>query len=148
MTSNDAWITDALDTYRLSDGAAKRIEDTFGPWADAAGLARPRIEPHPEESDIWQEALRDHRGRLERELSTARPETVITLGNAALRVLRELVGDAGPRRLAVAGYGTERVVRFNGRAIRWLPLAHPAAPAPYPAAHAAWASAVARRPPT
>jgi hypothetical protein len=62
-----------------------------------------------------------------------------SLGNAALRVMRELVDDIvgtdpGPR-LRVAGYGTRSVVRVDGRNIAWYPLAHPAAPQAYQDTH-------------
>lgn len=63
----------------------------------------------------------------------------MTLGNAALRVLRELLGDAAaPTKLTVADYGTELSANLNGHRVRWLPLAHPAAPRPYQVAHETW----------
>ena len=63
----------------------------------------------------------------------------MTLGNAALRVLRKLLGDAAaPTKLTVADYGTELSVNLNGQGMSWLPLAHPAAPGPYQVAHETW----------
>ena len=68
----------------------------------------------------------------------------MTLGNAALRVLRKLLGDAAaPTKLTVTDYGTELSANLNGHGMSWLPLAHPAAPGPYQVAHETW---MARRP--
>jgi hypothetical protein len=44
--------------------------------------------------------------------------------------------------LTVEGYGTESRVRVGTRTLRWLPLAHPAAPVRYLTAHAKWAERV------
>lgn len=77
---------------------------------------------------IVREAREGHLERLSRELDTARPELIVTLGNAALRALRLLVeidsGDPGPA-LAKARYGAEVQARFGARPIRRLPLVHP-----------------------
>lgn len=140
ITNDTVWITDVLDTYRASVGVAGRIVDTYTPWATSSRVAASKLPPHPSENEIVTEGLRDHRERLLRELGTARPEVVITLGNAALRVLRELVGDDGPKKLALEGYGAERSIRLAGGAARWFPLAHPAAPPAYMAAHEGWLS--------
>lgn len=143
VTRGDAWITDCLDTYRASTGAAARLEDTYRPFAATVGLPPDALGPHPSESDIVTEALRDHRARLVAEIGTARPELVVTLGNAALRVLAglgEVVGEPAPGKLAVAGYGRRLTLRVAGLDVEWLPLAHPAAPSVYQEAHAAWAA--------
>lgn len=93
------------------------------------------------------EALAEHRKRLLDELRTARPELVVTLGNAALRVLRELcdvdaVDDPGTAlRPDEAVYGQRRPVRIGPATAQWVPLAHPAAPKPYQRAHDAWGAA-------
>ena len=73
----------------------------------------------------------------------AKPEVIVTLGNAALRVLRELLfALGGPDALhADADYGKELLVTVAGVTARWLPLVHPAAPKPYQVAHAAWVAA-------
>ncbi len=61
----------------------------------------------------------------------------MSLGNAALRVMGKLLS-AGPDRLEVDGYGTRLNGGLDGRAVEWLPLAHPAAPQRYQEAHRAW----------
>lgn len=146
IASSDVWITDALDTYCASTGVAERVADTYARWAASVGAPSATLPPHPSEEEIVRGALRDHRSRLERELDAASPETIVTLGNAALRVIREIVGDDGPSTLTVDGYGSERTVRRNARTIRWLPLAHPAAPFRYQVAHAAWVTRQSERP--
>lgn len=140
FTAADACITDCLDTYRASVGAAGRLADTYAPFAQALGVLPARLLPHPSEDAIVAEALRLHRARLLTELDACRPETVVTLGNAALRVARELLDGAlaAPQKLRVEQYGTAVDVCVASRAARLLPLAHPAAPARYQDAHARW----------
>lgn len=140
ITSDNVWITDVLNTYRASVGVGGRIADTYMPWAMSSRGPTSNLPPHPSENEIVTEGLRDHRQRLLAELATARPDVVITLGNAALRVVREVVGDGGPRKLGLEGYGAERSIRLATGVARWLPLAHPAAPPAYVAAHDEWLS--------
>ena len=137
-----AWITDCLDTYYESDGAAKRLKSE-----PIVGLVKhlniPACShmPHPSESDIVNLAVKDHIHRLLGELSVAQPDMIVTLGNAALRVINKLAepGECKLRKLSADdSYGTVRSVRINGRDIDWLPLAHPAAPAVYQEAHKMW----------
>jgi uracil-DNA glycosylase len=145
VTRADVWITDALNAYRCSEALAARIEDTYNPFAMVSGL-RPAVLPvHPDENDIVREALHEHQPRLRQELETASPDLVVTLGNAALAVVRDLlprIGGADTRRLtASADYGSIVKVRAGDREVELLPLAHPAAPAPYQAAHVRWRAA-------
>lgn len=143
-TRAEAWITDCLDTYRASVGGAARILDTYSGFARESGLPQANVAPHPSEAAIVKEALQEHRERLLDELEVARPDVVVTLGNAALRVLREISeveanDDPGKAlRADPASYGQRRPVRLGSRLAEWLPLAHPAAPAPYQQAHEAW----------
>jgi hypothetical protein len=143
-TRATAWITDCLDAYRCSAGLSARLADTYVPWAQEKGLPLPSLATHPSESEIVREALHGHLTRLKQELAAVAPEVIITLGNAALRVLRALVevgADADPgRKLSHrrGEYGRPCAVRLTGRLVNWLPLAHPAAPIPYQAAHTRW----------
>lgn len=140
---SECWITDCLDTYRCSVDLAEALEKRFLPFARTVGLAPHRLLPHPSQAAIVEEALRDHRVRLAAELDACRPELVVTLGNAALQVLRELLDDRSlPGELAPdAGYGTVLPSRRNGTALGVLPLAHPAAPKEYQDAHGRWMTA-------
>lgn len=140
VTREDAWITDCLDIYHASTGAAGRIADTYAPFAKAHGLIAADLGAHPSEAAIVTEALAQHRVRLLDELARATPDVVVTLGNAALRVLGSLgtVDGGAPRGLATEGYGKSLRLRIAGRTVTWLPLTHPAAPEMYQAAHRAW----------
>jgi uracil-DNA glycosylase len=125
----DCWITDCLDTARLNPGQQRRIRETYLCVSGRLGLPTPNMESTPTgDGGIVREAREGHLERLSRELDTARPELIITLGNAALRVLRLLVkidsGDPGPA-LAEARYGAEVQVRLGAGRVRWLPLVHP-----------------------
>lgn len=139
VTHAETWITDCLDMYRASTGVAARLADTYEPFGRAHGLPRAVLPPHPDENDIVREARAGHVDRRRRELRAAAPELIVTLGNAALRVVLDLVEVEGaPARLSVASYATRFACRFEGRSVAWLPLAHPAAPAVYQDAHVRW----------
>jgi uracil-DNA glycosylase len=146
----DAWITDSLDTYRCSEGLAARIEDTYNPFAAAAGLPQSVLFQHPSEGDIISEALHEHQPRLRKEIETASPDVIVTLGNAALAVVRDLLprsGGADTRRLAASeNYGALVKLRVGQRDVELLPLAHPAAPLAYQDAHKAWCASRHRAP--
>lgn len=133
------WITDCLDTYRMSIGVEARIADTY----DNGIRPTARLLPHPSETAIVAEALREHRARLLDELKVCRPAVVVTLGNAAARVFSELVG-LPQRKLTVAGYGQVVGVAVHGADVTWLPLAHPAAPEAYQVAHKSWVTELQR----
>jgi hypothetical protein len=134
---SDAWVTDCLDTYRASTGMAVAIDTVYTPFARTMGLALADVRPHPTEAQIVAESTRLHLDRLRQELEICRPEVVVTLGNAALRVMRRLALE--PLRLtelaADDDYGEQMAVRLHDRLCSWLPLAHPASPMPYQLAH-------------
>jgi hypothetical protein len=137
---DDAWITDCLDTYFSSERGAAAVAERYSPFAVRAGLPAASLAVHPTESTIAKLGVREHRDRLLHELSDAAPDIVVTLGNAALKVLRTIMGatDAPTKLRADSGYGTERTLSVDGRDIVWFPLAHPAAPRAYQDAHARW----------
>jgi uracil-DNA glycosylase len=144
VARDEAWITDCLDTYFESQAAARRLEsDRVASVVRELSIPPRRHATHPSESQIVRFALQGHRDRLRAELDLARPECVVTLGNAALRVFGELVevGGGAMKKLSVDGFGSPVTARLDGRAVRWLPLAHPAAPAIYQAAHRQWVDA-------
>jgi hypothetical protein len=134
---HEVWVTDCLDTYRMSNGVKARLADTYDAGRARYGWPPREIEPHPSESAIVTEAVGSHRDRLMRELGLCRPDLVVTLGNAACRVIHEL-GGAGPRRLDLNGYGERQNLSIDGHGSAWLPLAHPAAPTPYQLVHQMW----------
>ena len=141
-----AWITDCLDTYHESTRATNRLDSN--PISEAIqrlGIAPRHHLPHPSQTDIVKGAVRDHLRRLSEELHTARPDRIVTLGNAALQVFNSLVQTGGSqiRRLSAdETYGTALSVRVDGRPVEWIPLAHPAAPKVYQVAHDRWMKGV------
>jgi uracil-DNA glycosylase len=145
INRSDAWITDCIDTYFESADAATRLaEPEIVNAIMTNGIPAPNHRAHPSENDIVREAIGVHSNRLRAELVAARPRMVVTLGNAALRVVAEL-GGAGhiPRKLSPVGelYGKPLEGRIEDLKFEWLPFAHPASPAPYQRAHQKWAAA-------
>jgi uracil-DNA glycosylase len=137
---DDARITDCLDTYFSSTGGAARMAETYVSFAERVRLPAAHLPPHPSEASIVEQGVRHHRDRLLRELAAAAPDVVVTLGNAALRVLRIVTGaNHAPAKLrADSQYGAKLELVVEGRHIAWLPLAHPAAPRVYQDAHERW----------
>jgi hypothetical protein len=137
----EAWITDCLDTYFESKAAAQRLDsESIVSLLGKLGIQARSHEPHPSESKIVQLSVASHQRRLLAEVATARPECVVTLGNAALRVFANLVGSHSPsiNKLSVNGYGMPVIAQIDGRGFEWIPLAHPAAPLVYQDAHTLW----------
>ncbi len=140
----DVWLSDCLDLYHCSHDPAARISDTFAPWARENGMAVPVLPQHPDENAIVKEALAGHRDRLLNELTLAEPQVVVTLGNAALRVLMQLIaGNAEdlPKKLfadETTYGGRHRVQLLTGAVVEWLPLAHPGSPMSYKQTHKFW----------
>ena len=144
VARHDAWITDCLDTYFESDAAAKRLDSkTVSRWLELLNIPDRYHSPHPTESQIVKMALGEHHERLTKELSIARPDRVVTLGNAALQVFGEIVdsSECFIRRLTPDSYGAPIIVNVDRRKVEWIPLAHPAAPAIYQEVHKNWIAA-------
>lgn len=134
---SQAWITDCLDTYRLSAGVAARLADTYDHGCGERRWSPWSIRPHPWEAEIVTEATAAHLDRLRGELETCQPDQLVTLGNAALRVVARVFAQS-LRRLSTDTYGVPIAVRLGSTSIEWLPLAHPAAPQRYQDAHEGW----------
>ena len=146
LARDDAWLTDCLDTYRASEGVARAIATVYDPIADELGLPRAQLGLHPAEAEIVAEARRDHSERLVSEIATCAPDTIITLGNAALRVLWSLPGIVPmrpdpPTALTPRDYGRPCDVRVDGRPVTLWAVGHPnivRKNAAYAAAHDEW----------
>jgi hypothetical protein len=93
---------------------------------------------HPTETQIVSEALQTETGRICRQIEAAHPAVLVTLGNAAGRVIASLSDNRDFKRLAADDYATPREITFCGSTMTWVPLAHPAAPKRYQDLHAAW----------
>lgn len=149
-TRADAWITDCLDTYRASTGVTKAVSTVYDEFARRHDLPTARLATHPTETQIVTEALEHQRERLGEDLGVARPSVIVTLGNAALRVLRSLLDERrAPAKLSAGeSYGEPVDLALDGRPVHWWPLAHPAAPKPYQDAHARWIERLTDMPPS
>jgi uracil-DNA glycosylase len=125
---DEVCISDCLDKSRLNAGQSTRIEDTYKPFAAKMGLPPCSLRLVPAgESGIVAEA-RDHLARLRSELQKCRPTTVITLGNAALRVMGMLLKSPKPNpgsALRTNSYGEAVTATFAGETLTWLPVVHP-----------------------
>lgn len=137
----NAWITDCLDIYHESEKAAARLESkTVVNFFHSHGIPVRYLPAHPSEGEIVNTARTQHAQRLLAELESARPDRIVTLGNAALRVLLLLADSSTSKinRLSDKSYGEPFRIQIMGNKVEWLPLAHPAAPDSYQKAHEAW----------
>jgi hypothetical protein len=133
------FVTDCLTTYRLSVGAARRIEDTYEPMAEKyKKLQSAVLASHPSESAIVTETLKTESARLTTQLQAAKPQLLVTLGNAAARVIQRLAEEPGSGKLVPNQYGSARTVTLGGRQLRWLALVHPATPQVWQERHRDW----------
>lgn len=135
----DQFVTDCLTTYRLSTGAAARLEDTYEAFAQkSSNLPSADLQPHPSETQIVQEALDTQVERLQSQIGAARPSVIVTLGNAASRVIATLAGTTDSGRLVEAGYGHPSSVTISSVNVSWIALVHPATPAVWQERHSTW----------
>jgi hypothetical protein len=143
-TRADTFLTDCLNTYCSSIAGAGRISDTYTPFAANHALPTAHLPRHPNENEIVKEARDLHTARLTREIQAVQPAKIVTLGNAALRVLRHLLAPTSgptPHQLSPdsVSYGKPFRINIGGvNGVEWWPLAHPAAPAAYQEVHQRW----------
>jgi uracil-DNA glycosylase len=136
-----AFVTDCLPTARASVGVATRLADRYAPVVTALGAPPAALGPHPSENDIVNEAAAEQVDRLTAQLGAAGPELVVTLGNAAARVLAALGGQPDNGAVLDADtYGRERQVVIAGKTLRWQALVHPATPRVWADRHLTWAA--------
>ena len=109
------FVTDCLTTYRLSTGAATRLDDTYEALAkQSSSLPKAKLQLHPSEIQIVHEALETQGERLQNQIQAARSEVIVTLGNAASRVVASLADATGPGKLVEDGYGKPSTVSIAG----------------------------------
>jgi hypothetical protein len=135
---DDAFITDCLVTARASVGVARRLNDRYLPVVEKLGAPPADLGPHPSEREIAQEAISEHGARLARQVLAADPDVVVTLGNAAARVIAALGSRPGQSVLRPDSYGEDRHVMLGGRSFCWIALVHPATPREWADRHRAW----------
>lgn len=115
-TLDNTWITDCLDTYFLSDGVARRLADTYEPIRKEQGLPEWILPPHPGENHVVAYAVSFHTNRILSEIEQASPGIIVTLGNAALCVLKQILEIDTPIKKLVAtkeDYGKSIDVRLT-----------------------------------
>jgi hypothetical protein len=138
----NAWITDCLNMYCESKGAAAKLRsESLASHIERMSIAGAHHLAHPSESEIVKQAVSEHSARLMTELQMAQPKCIVTLGNAALRVLGGLVKYEGEKIRQLRdddSYGKKIRIFAAGHESDWVPLAHPAAPRKYQIAHAQW----------
>lgn len=133
------FVTDCLTTYRLSTGAAARLTDTYERMAaKTTGLESVQLEAHPSETQIVHEAIRAQSTRLTNQIAAAQPRLLVTLGNAASRVINNLANNGGRGVLTPDAYGRPVEVTISGTRTRWVSLVHPATPAAWQKRHQEW----------
>lgn len=133
------FVTDCLTTYRLSTGAAARLDDTYEALAQKLShLPSADLRPHPSETQIVREALVTQVERLYSQLEAAQPNVVVTLGNAASRVIAKLAGATDSGQLVEEGYGQPSTVSISNVEFSWIALVHPATPKVWQERHQAW----------
>ena len=142
---DDARITDCLPTYHASVDVANAIEERFKPVMSHFSRPMPQLPDHPSEDEIVASATQSSRlGELRTEIAAASPEVVISLGNAAARVLRKMLDvELGPERLNAKGYGDVIDLRPEHQIV-WYPLAHPGVTraGPWSDRHDGWVSTI------
>lgn len=143
VSRSDCWITDCLTTYRMSTGGETAIAERFNPFAASIGIPLPTLRPHPNETAIVKECLTARVKEIRAEIIACKPETIVTLGNSALRVLRSVVDkhDGAPiSGLESRYFGSPAVATIEDREMQWLPLAHSSSPKAQQDAHKHWVS--------
>jgi hypothetical protein len=140
VTRDEACLSYCLDTYCTDGAATFAVKERYQPFAREAGLPEAHLEPRPRDGALVELAVEVHRERLLHELSVVVPEIVVTLGNAALRVLRAVTeSKSGPGKLHPDDrYGAMHPLAIGKRHTLWLALTHPEAAPSYAEAHTRW----------
>lgn len=145
ITREDYFVTDCLDTAMMSTGVERRVtasggnDATYHRLIEALGLPRVDLPRHPSEGEIVAQARENHE-RLGGQLAASGATTLITLGNAAARVVAELGGQPGGA-LERDSYQEVRSIDVGGRVYAWHALVHPAVRPPWTETHRAWVEA-------
>jgi hypothetical protein len=144
----DYFVTDCLDTAMMSTGVERRVsaaggeQATYNRLVEELGLPPVEMPRHPSENEIVSLA-REHHPRLRRQLEASNATTLITLGNAAARVITALGGEPGGK-LTHNAYQGVRHLTIGSRTLKWHALVHPAVRPPWTDTHEAWRAAQAK----
>jgi hypothetical protein len=135
-TFEDAWISDAINTFYVKRGAGSRreqgdaIDRVYTPFAEAAGLPTCTLPARPSPNQLVMLATTDHADRLTSEWLETSADLLITLGEEARRVAATLAEwtDGPPARPLHADdpdYGMPGQCRIAGHTARWMAVTHP-----------------------
>ena len=141
MAADDVGFTDVYPVFviksagRTRDGRREQgdaIRDEYDAIADEMGTSRSSLPARPTAMRLVNDAVQHFRTRILNDLEGADAPRVITLGDEALQVLRqipELMPTApAPTITDLYGaglYGRPGQLTVNGRRVEWLALAHP-----------------------
>lgn len=146
------WLTDALPIFHVHRGRGTQGEamlDRYDRWALEHGLHEHDLPTRPPVNELVATAVSDHSERLRDELRQSGARLIISLGNEALAVLRQLVDeeDELPRKLVRdVDYGHVRQASLDGRRFAVRPLLHPGQRAQHwRLAHSQWVSDIPQR---
>lgn len=141
----DYFVTDCLDTAMMSTGVERRVtadggaDATYHLLVDELGLPPVEMPPHPSEGEIVARARGNH-DRIRGQLAASGATMLITLGNAAARVVAEVGGQTGGG-LEHDSYQEVRHIDVGGRSYAWHALVHPAVRPPWTETHRVWLKA-------
>lgn len=138
-TWSDVFSTTCLITAHASKTTNVRMSVDYLTVSRDLGAPRSRMRRHPLEADVVSEALKHHRLRLTRQITATSPEIIVTVGQAASRVVAGLAGMSDAEgRLRLDDYGRERYVSIGGTIHRWHALVHPSTPKRWRERHLEW----------
>jgi hypothetical protein len=140
VTRDEACFSYCVDTYLVPDSAAAFVvHERYQPFAREAGLAESHLAAPVREGAFVELAVTAHRERLLHELSVVVPEIVVTLGNAVVRVVREITATRSRRRLRPdETYGAAHSLTLGKREAVWLALTDPDPEPSFAEAHTRW----------
>lgn len=126
----------------MSDGGRAAIEGRYNTFAAVTpGLQTAYLDLHPTEDQIVSEATTSQRERLLTQIQAAQPRLIVTLGQAASRVLAHLADLPHLGRLQPDTYGRPIPIALDGSDVTWFPLVHPAVRDPWKTRHNDWLAA-------
>ncbi len=138
VAADDYFVTDCLPTSMMSTGVEKVVDEkgVYGALVDRLGLPTVAMARHPSENAIVTQAV-EHHERIREQVTVSGATRIVTLGNAAARVLAAATGETGGA-LAADSYVHARRVVIDGRELEWHALVHPAVRAPWVERHDQW----------
>jgi uracil-DNA glycosylase len=130
ISPDEVSFTDVVPTFFVKHGAGSQgdaISKRFAPIAAKIGVHEGSLPARPSPAALVRQAVETQRERLRSELRAAGAPVVITLGQEAADVIRQIVdsADGAQTKLAADGYGRRGSISIDGYGAAWLPLAHP-----------------------